>query len=64
LILNQNAAAERGHISGYMSAHPDAAAKTSRFADFFIGANADVVSNLGAIANAVGERARRKGLEE
>ena len=50
LILNHNASAERSHVSRYMSAHSDAAAKAGRVADFFIGPDADVVSHVGAIA--------------
>lgn len=47
LILDHNASSERSHVAGDMPTHTDAAAKASRLADFFIGADEGVVSDVG-----------------
>jgi hypothetical protein len=55
LILNHDAAAERSGVARNMPTHSDAAAKTGCLADFFTGADADVVSDLSTLATSIRE---------
>jgi hypothetical protein len=49
LILNDDAAPERSHVSGNLPSHSDAAAKACRFADLLPGANRNIPSRLGTL---------------
>jgi hypothetical protein len=64
IVLNHDAPAEGRHVASDMPAHADAAAEAGCVSRFFVGADADVASNLGAIMIALGPCCARTNAQE
>ena len=55
LVLNHNVSPEGGDVAGDTSTHANAASETRRFSNLFTGTDADIVTELSAVARTVGK---------